>query len=67
MNYPSIFRFKEETDLSFRKVLLLASSLSVLSLAAVLSNLDMEMDLRTMKYSTVTELVPLALVLVRFL
>ncbi|XP_042004851.1 phosphate transporter PHO1 homolog 9-like [Salvia splendens] len=63
VNYPSIFGFKEETDLSFRKVLLLASSLSMLSLAAVLSNLDMEMDLRTMKYSTVTELVPLALVL----
>ncbi|XP_042009104.1 phosphate transporter PHO1 homolog 7-like [Salvia splendens] len=63
VNYPSIIGFTEETDLSFRKVLLLASALSVLSLAAVLSNLDMEMDLRTMKYSTVTELVPLTLVL----
>ncbi|XP_042009102.1 phosphate transporter PHO1 homolog 9-like [Salvia splendens] len=59
----SIFPLYKETDLSFRKVLLLASALSVLSLAAVLSNLDMEMDLRTMKYSTVTELVPLTLVL----
>ncbi|KAL1557152.1 phosphate transporter PHO1 9-like [Salvia divinorum] len=63
VNYPSILGFKEETDLGFKKVLLLASALSVLSLAAVLSNLDMEMDLRTMKYSTLTELVPLALVL----
>lgn len=67
MNYPSIFGFQQETELGYREVLLLASALSVLSLAAVLSNLDMEMDPRTLKYSTLTELVPLALVIVRIL
>ncbi|XP_042021090.1 phosphate transporter PHO1 homolog 9-like isoform X3 [Salvia splendens] len=50
------------TELGFREVLLLASGLSVLSLAAVLSNLDMEMEPNTKEYSTLTELVPLTLV-----
>ncbi|KAH6830391.1 hypothetical protein C2S53_007557 [Perilla frutescens var. hirtella] len=63
VNYPSIFGFKPETELGFREVLLIASALSVLSLAAVLSNLDMEMDPRTLKYTTLTELVPLVLVI----
>lgn len=67
VNYPSIFGFKPDTELGFRQVFLLASGLSVLSLAAVVSNLDMEMDPSTLKYSTLTELVPLALVIVRFL
>ncbi|KAH6792001.1 hypothetical protein C2S52_002478 [Perilla frutescens var. hirtella] len=63
VNYPSIFGFKPETELGFREVFLIASALSVLSLAAVLSNLDMEMDPRTLKYTTLTELVPLVLVI----
>lgn len=67
MNYPSILGFKPKTELGFREVLLLAFALSVLSLAAVLSNLDMEMDPSTMRYSTLTELVPLALLFVRIL
>lgn len=65
MNYPFIIGFKAGTELGFREVLLVASGLSVLSLAAVLSNLDMEMDSKTKRYSTLTELVPLSLVLVR--
>lgn len=67
VNYPFIFGFKPGTELGFREVFLLASGLSVLSLAAVLSNLDMEMDERTKKYEILTELVPLALVTVVFL
>lgn len=67
VNYPFIFGYKPGTELGFREVFLLASGLSVLSLAAVLSNLDMEMDSDTEQYSTLTELVPLALVTVRFL
>lgn len=67
VNYPFIFGFKPGTELGFREVFLLASGLSVLSLAAVLSNLDMEMDPNTQKYKTLTELVPLALVIVVFL
>lgn len=67
VNYPFIFGFKPGTELGFREVLLLASGLSVLSLAAVLSNLDMEMEPNTKEYSTLTELVPLTLVCVRSL
>ncbi|KAH6792002.1 EXS family protein [Perilla frutescens var. hirtella] len=67
VNYPFIFGFKPGTELGFREVFLLASGLSVLSLAAVLSNLDMEMEPSTQSYSKLTELVPLALVFVVFL
>ncbi|CAI8591848.1 unnamed protein product [Vicia faba] len=64
INYPFIFGFKEGTELGYREVFLLSSGLAVLSLAAVLSNLDMEMDDRTKSFSTLTELVPLGLVIV---
>ncbi|KAL1538727.1 phosphate transporter PHO1 9-like isoform X1 [Salvia divinorum] len=67
VNYPFIFGFKSGTELGFREVLLLASGLSVLALAAVLSNLDMEMEPDTKEYSTLTELVPLTLVSVVFI
>ncbi|GER45830.1 EXS (ERD1/XPR1/SYG1) family protein [Striga asiatica] len=63
VNYPFIFGFKPGTELGFREILLLASGLSVLALAAVLSNLDMEMDPSTRSYKTLTELVPLGLVI----
>ncbi|KAK6155070.1 hypothetical protein DH2020_009318 [Rehmannia glutinosa] len=62
VNYPFIFGFKPGTELGFREIFLLASGLSVLALAAVLSNLDMEMDPRTESFKTLTELVPLGLV-----
>lgn len=64
INYPFIFGFKEGTELGYREVFLLSSGLAVLSLAAVLSNLDMEMDQRTKSFSALTELVPLGLVIV---
>lgn len=64
MNYPFIFGFKPGTELGFREVFLLASGFTVLALAAVLSNLDMEMDERTESFKTLTELVPLGLVTV---
>ncbi|CAA3017423.1 phosphate transporter PHO1 homolog 9-like [Olea europaea subsp. europaea] len=64
VNYPFIFGFKQGTELGYREVFLLASGLSVLTLAAVLSNLDMEMDPRTKSFKTLTELVPLGLVTV---
>ncbi|KAA8547964.1 hypothetical protein F0562_004393 [Nyssa sinensis] len=63
VNYPFIFGFKQGTDLSFRQVLLLSSSLAVLTLAGVISNLEMEMDPRTRSFKALTELVPLALVI----
>ncbi|KEH21626.1 phosphate transporter PHO1 homolog 9 isoform X2 [Medicago truncatula] len=64
INYPFIFGFKEGTELGYREVFLLSSGLAVLALAAVLSNLDMEMDQRTKSFSAFTELVPLSLVIV---
>ncbi|KAK4346613.1 hypothetical protein RND71_032952 [Anisodus tanguticus] len=67
VNYPFIFGFKQGTELGYRQVLLLASGLSVLALTAALSHLDMDMDPKTRKFETVTELIPLALVIVLLL
>ncbi|KAK7394473.1 hypothetical protein VNO78_15001 [Psophocarpus tetragonolobus] len=67
INYSFIFGFKEGTELGYREVFLLSAGLAVLSLAAVLSNLDMEMDQRTKSFSALTESVPLALVIVLLL
>ncbi|KAK6798636.1 hypothetical protein RDI58_006339 [Solanum bulbocastanum] len=66
VNYPFIFGFKQGTALGYRQVLILASGLSLLALAAALSHLDMDMDPKTRKFETLTELIPLALCLRRF-
>ncbi|KAI3910190.1 hypothetical protein MKW92_026726 [Papaver armeniacum] len=62
VNYPFIFGFKQGTELGYREVLLLSAGLTLLSLAGVLANLDMEMEPGTQSYQTITELVPLGLV-----
>lgn len=62
VNYSFIFGFKEGTELGYREVLLLGFCLSVLALASVLANLDMEMDPVTQDYKAITELLPLGLV-----
>ncbi|GMP30605.1 hypothetical protein CsSME_00005195 [Camellia sinensis var. sinensis] len=50
-------------ELGYREVLLVSSGLAVLTLAGVISNLDMDMDPRTGRsFRTTTELVPLGLV-----
>ncbi|CAN4079402.1 unnamed protein product [Withania somnifera] len=67
VNYPFIFGFKQGTELGYREVLLLASGLSVLALAAGLYHLDMDMDPKTRSFKTVTELIPLALMVVLLL
>ncbi|XP_019228695.1 PREDICTED: phosphate transporter PHO1 homolog 9-like isoform X2 [Nicotiana attenuata] len=67
VNYHFIFGFKQGTELGYRQVLLLAPGLAVLALAAALANLDMEMDPKTRSFGTVTELIPLALVVVLLL
>ncbi|KAI3784854.1 hypothetical protein L1987_43961 [Smallanthus sonchifolius] len=64
VNYSFIFGFKQGTELGFKQVLLLSFGLSVLILAAVLANLEMEMDPETQSYKTLTELLPLGLVIV---
>jgi hypothetical protein len=65
VNYSFIFGFKQGTELGYREILLLSFGLAVLALASVLSNLDMEMDPKTMDYKKFTELLPLNLVFVR--
>ncbi|KAL0795452.1 hypothetical protein Bca101_066829 [Brassica carinata] len=62
VNYPFIFGFKEGTELGYRHVLLLSFGLNTLALAAVIMNLDMEMDPNTNDYKTLTELLPLFIV-----
>lgn len=64
VNYPFIFGCKPGTSLGFREVLLVASGLSVLTLAAVLAHLDLDMDPETKKFRLLTELLPLFLVAV---
>lgn len=64
INYPFLFGFKLGTELGYREVLLLGSGLAILTLAGVISNLDMDMDPRTRSFRTITELVPLGLVTV---
>ncbi|GER47252.1 EXS (ERD1/XPR1/SYG1) family protein [Striga asiatica] len=54
--------FMEGTELCYREILLLTFCLSVLALASVLANLDMEMDPITQDYKGLTELLPLGLV-----
>ncbi|KAJ0099417.1 hypothetical protein Patl1_21907 [Pistacia atlantica] len=63
VNYSFILGFKQGTELGFREVLLVSSGLAVLTFGGVLSNLDMEMDPRTQSFTVITELVPLALLL----
>jgi len=66
INYPFIFGFKEGTELGYREVFLLSTGLAVLSLAAVLSNLNMEIDKTTQSFKAITESVPLGLVIVSY-
>ncbi|PWA98745.1 SPX domain, EXS [Artemisia annua] len=64
VNYSFIFECKPGTELGFKQVLLVSSGLSVVTLAAILANLEMDMDPNTLSYKAVTELLPLGLVIV---
>ena len=61
VNYPFIFGFKKGTELGYREVLVLTFGVAVLSLAAGLANLDMDMDPNSKDYKTPTEIIPLGL------
>ncbi|XVF58314.1 hypothetical protein PTKIN_Ptkin07bG0055900 [Pterospermum kingtungense] len=63
VNFSFIFGFKQGTELGYRKVLLLSSGLSLIVLAGVISHLDMDIDPRTNSFRTLTELIPLALLI----
>ncbi|XP_017218409.1 phosphate transporter PHO1 homolog 3 [Daucus carota subsp. sativus] len=66
INYQFIFGFKAGTELGYREVLLVSFALSVLALASIHGNLDMEMDPKTKDYKQLTELVPLILLILAF-
>jgi len=66
VNYPFIFGFKRGTELGYREVFLLSTGLAVLASAGFLANLQLDTDSSTRDYKTITELVPLVLVIVRF-
>ncbi|PSS28758.1 Phosphate transporter like [Actinidia chinensis var. chinensis] len=61
VNYPFIFGFKKGTELGYREVLVLTFGIAVLSIAAGLANLDMDMDPNSKDYKTPTEIIPLGL------
>ncbi|XP_075524009.1 phosphate transporter PHO1 homolog 3-like [Primulina tabacum] len=62
VNYSFIFGFKQGTELGYNEILLVGFCISVLALACVLANLDMEMNPVTKEYKAITELLPLGLV-----
>ncbi|KAG7033183.1 Phosphate transporter PHO1-like 9, partial [Cucurbita argyrosperma subsp. argyrosperma] len=61
VNYTFMFGLKQGTELGHREVFFLSSGLAVLTLACVLSHLDMEIDPETKSYEALTESIPLAL------
>lgn len=67
VNYPFLLGFRAGTELDYREIFLLTSGHAVLALLFFLINLQIEMNSRSQQYKTVTELVPLILVLVRCL
>jgi hypothetical protein len=66
VNYPFIFGFKQGTELGHRDVFLLGTGLAVLALSSFLANLHLDLGSKASNYKTITELVPLGLVTVRF-
>ncbi|GMI99251.1 hypothetical protein like AT3G29060 [Hibiscus trionum] len=64
INYSFIFGFKQGTELGYREVLLLSSGLSLIAFAGVNSHLDMDIDPRTKSFRTLTELIPLFLLII---
>ncbi|KAK7368160.1 hypothetical protein VNO80_10183 [Phaseolus coccineus] len=63
VNYPFLFGFRAGTELDYREIFLLTSGHAVVVLLCFLINLQIEMNSRSQQYKTVTELVPLILVL----
>lgn len=53
--------------MGYREVFLLSTGLAVLASAGFLANLQLDTNSSTRDYKTITELVPLVLVIVRFL
>ncbi|XP_023549615.1 phosphate transporter PHO1 homolog 9-like [Cucurbita pepo subsp. pepo] len=63
VNYTLMFGFKQGTELGYWEVFFLSSGLAVITMACILSNLDMEADPRTRTFAAITESVPLALLI----
>ncbi|KAK7400898.1 hypothetical protein VNO78_12207 [Psophocarpus tetragonolobus] len=64
VNHSFIFGFKHGTGLGYKQVLLLGFGLAVLALGTILANLEMQIDPESKDYKTLTELIPLILLLV---
>lgn len=64
INYTFMFGFKQGTELGHREVFFLSTGLTVLTLACVLSHLDMEVDPETKRFEALVESIPLALLTV---
>ncbi|XP_047167317.1 phosphate transporter PHO1 homolog 10-like [Vigna umbellata] len=62
VNYPFLFGFRAGTELDYREIFLLTSGHAVVALLCFLINLQIEMNSSSQQYKTVTELVPLILV-----
>ncbi|KAL5716430.1 hypothetical protein ACHQM5_018119 [Ranunculus cassubicifolius] len=62
VNYSFIFGFKKGTEIGYRDVMFLSAGLATLALTTVVANLDMEMDEETKDYKTLTEVLPLGLI-----
>lgn len=58
-----MFGFMEGTELGYKEIIFVLG-VTILALAGVLSNLDMEMDLKTHDYKAYSELFPVGVVLV---
>ncbi|KAJ4835391.1 hypothetical protein Tsubulata_010554 [Turnera subulata] len=56
----------EGTELGYREIFLLSAGLAILTFGGVLSNLDMEMDPNTQSFRALTELLPLALLIIMY-
>jgi len=67
INYPFLFGIRPGTELDHREVFLLTTGHAVVAVLCFLINLQLEMNQPNRSYKTATELVPLSLIVVRFI
>lgn len=66
INYPFLFGIRPGTELDHREVFLLTTGHAVVAVLCFLINLQLEMNQPNRSYKTAAELVPLSLIVVRF-
>lgn len=65
INYPFIFGFQRETELSYQEVFLLSNGLAMLVLGTFLAHVHIKMESKSQDQRTSVEFIPLGLVAVR--